>query len=90
MIHKLIETKPRKAKFGFRGSLDLWGSDLVKLAEEARSIATMCDLIHEVMGAESDADWWIETPNNAGSVSILLYINDVNRYERMKAALDTL
>lgn len=85
---KIVETKPRKAKFGFRYNYSFRGNLLV-MAEQAREFARVCDLIHEVLGNPDQVTWWHTMPNNMGiSEELLIYINDETLYEKFKDAVE--
>lgn len=76
----------RKAKYGF--SLSLSGV--------ARTILQQCAVIdklrEEVLDKypESEETWWFVTPNSMGTVSINIYINDEQIYEKAKAFVNNL
>lgn len=59
-------TKPRKAKFGFKVILSGHVENIVIAGEGIK----FC-LLPENMGK-----YWIETPNNMGTASVLVYTDD--------------
>lgn len=86
----LVETKPRKAKFGFRYNISTYGT-LLEKAQHARNMAQVCELIHFTLGDPDRENWWYELSNSNGrSDSLLVYINDLGLYEKVKAAIDGL
>jgi hypothetical protein len=86
----IVETKPRKAKFGFRYNITIYGT-LMEKAKNAREMAQVCEMIHATLGEPDRENWWYETPNRNGSHDeLLVYINDIALYEKFKAAVDSI
>jgi hypothetical protein len=70
------ETKPRKAKYGFKAYLSTY--NLLKTTE----------LIRRVMGEEEEDGVWFMVMNHimGGSPELLIYIDDQGVYEAFKQA----
>lgn len=74
---KFDETKPRKAKYGF------------KIGVRLDTILEMGEFIKQVFGDKGQGDgWWAEAPNAYGHMSFLVYIDDDELYEKFKAVND--
>jgi hypothetical protein len=83
----IVETKPRKAKFGFRYNISIYGT-LMEMAQKARDMAQVCELIYHTLGDPDGDNWWYDMPNRNGSQNeLLVYINDIVLYEKFKAAV---
>lgn len=75
---KFQETKPRKAKHGFKVSVD--NSTIMLLGKAIESVFA---------GVPEGSDrWWWEFTNKFGRAEVLVYINDEELYQNFKAVHD--
>lgn len=76
---KFTETKPRKAKYGFRTSISI--VEIMQMGDFAKSIFGTNDY--------SGKDYWFEIPSSYTSgIHVNVYINDEVLYEKFKAVND--
>ena len=70
----LTETKPRKAKYGF------------KCQYAGNTILDIGVLVRSTLGKPSGNGWWDEVTSNMGQIGYLIYFDDEALYELFKAA----